>query len=77
MQGHAPARQGRVSAMYTVEQIIAEMRREIAVRFEVYPRLVASGRLPQKTADARIAKLEEGVRLLQQYVSAQQGELFQ
>lgn len=78
MQGHVPARQGRANPVYTVEDIIAELRREIAVRLEVYPRLVVAGRLAERTAYARIAKLEEGILLLREYALARprQGELF-
>lgn len=41
----------------TLDQQIAEVNREIAMRRRVYPRLVASGKMTQEQADQRIAAM--------------------
>jgi hypothetical protein len=42
----------------TIDQQLAEVRREIGMRRHVYPRFVESKRLTQAQADERIAILE-------------------
>lgn len=44
-----------------VADVVAELRRELAMRQRVYPRWVASGKLTAKDMDRRIALLEEAI----------------
>lgn len=46
-------------------EMIAELRREIAMRREVYPRQVGKGRLTAEDADRRIAVLEAAIDVLE------------
>lgn len=43
--------------MISLDQQIAEVNREIAMRRRVYPRFVASGKMTQEQADQRIAAM--------------------
>lgn len=43
---------------YTIEEQIAEVKRELAHRRNVYPEFVASKRITQEAADRRIAVME-------------------
>ena len=49
----------------TLEEQIAEVEREIAMRRQVYPRQVASGRMKQGVAERRIATMEAILMMLQ------------
>jgi hypothetical protein len=44
--------------------VLVELRREIAVRNNVYPNWVLNGRLTQESADFRIACLHKAIELL-------------
>ncbi len=45
--------------MYSSKAKLEEVRREIAMRKNVYPRHIASGKLKQEKADEQIAIMEE------------------
>ncbi len=45
--------------MYSSKAKLAEVRREIAMRKNVYPRHIASGKLKQEKADEQVAIMEE------------------
>lgn len=48
----------------TVAEMIAELRRELAMRRSVFPRLVGAGKIAQSQADRRILIFEELLELL-------------
>lgn len=48
----------------TLGDLLAEARRELAMRRRVYPRQVAAGRLTQSKADEYIKRQEATLRLL-------------
>jgi hypothetical protein len=52
-------------ASITLEQQIASVKREIAMRERVYPRWVESGRLVQVRADHEIAAMKAVLETLQ------------
>lgn len=54
--------------MITLAAQIAEVRRELAVRSRVYPRLVAEGKLPEARSAMQIARLEAVLETLQAQV---------
>lgn len=65
--------------MITIEQQIAEVRREIGMRERVYPRFVSAGRITHEQATERIARLRGVLQTLEQLRderAAQQGNLF-
>ncbi|BBF92380.1 hypothetical protein [Blastochloris tepida] len=43
---------------FSLDQQIDEIRRELAQRADVYPRMVASGKVRQSVAEFQIARLE-------------------
>ena len=47
-----------MTMIYTIDEQIAEVRREIGMRMHVYPRFIADGKLTKAHADERIAMLE-------------------
>jgi len=51
--------------MNETREAIAEIRREIRVRNNIYPKLIADGRLSGEEARRRITALELAVSLLQ------------
>lgn len=44
--------------MITIEEQIAEVRRELGMRRHKYPQWVAAGRMTQQQADDRLGRLE-------------------
>jgi hypothetical protein len=44
--------------MITIEDMLAEVDRELAMRRRVYPRFVAEGKMTQAAADTQLARLE-------------------
>jgi hypothetical protein len=42
----------------TVEEMLTEVKREIAMRKSVYPRWIESGKIKKETADLRVLILE-------------------
>jgi hypothetical protein len=53
----------------TLPEMIADAKREVALRRSVYPRLVAAGRLKQSKADRQIAIMEAIVEKLKECAS--------
>ncbi len=49
----------------TNADIVAELRREIGMRRQVYPRQVEQGRLSQDAMDRRIALMERAVEIVE------------
>lgn len=58
---------------YSIEELCACARRELALRRRVYRRLVESGRMKQETAVREVAMMEAIAELLE---SQQQPKLF-
>lgn len=52
--------------MITLDQQIACVAREIALRRNVYPKWAASGRMKQETADKELAGMEAVIETLKQ-----------
>ena len=50
--------------MIEIRDQIAELRRELALRAQVYPKFVASGRLRQKQADQQVARMSAALETL-------------
>jgi hypothetical protein len=50
--------------MIALADQIAELRRELALRTQVYPKFVASGRLRQKQADQQVARMTAALETL-------------
>ena len=50
----------------TIEEMIIEVQREIAMRRKVYPRFVVDGKMRESQANLQILKLEAVLSLLQQ-----------
>lgn len=50
----------------TKDEIVAELRREIALRERVFPDWVAKGRLRQDVADRRIALMKAALALVEE-----------
>ena len=49
----------------TISQQLAELRRELIMRRQVFPKWVASGKLKERDADYRIACIEATIKLLE------------
>lgn len=47
------------------DQILRELRREMATRLKVYPGWVASGRITRATAERRLGALEGAIKLIE------------
>lgn len=60
----------------TLNEQIAEVRRELNMRRHVYPRFVERGRLTQAQADERIALLEAVRETLEQLKAEREPGLF-
>lgn len=58
-----------------LEDVIKELKRELATRRSVYPRWVEFGKLSQATADHRIKAIEVAIENLEAQ-TAQQTSLF-
>jgi hypothetical protein len=58
-----------------LEEQIAEVRRELALRERVYPRWVAAGQLTKQTADRRLTVMRAVLRTLLD-ASGERGDLF-
>lgn len=58
--------------------VLAELNRELAMRQDLYPMWVNSGRLTSKTAEHRIAALQKAIELIEatQQPQAKQYSLF-
>jgi hypothetical protein len=54
---------------FTLRELAAEARREVAMRRNVYPRFVTAGKLEQAQADRQIEMMEEIVEFLERYAS--------
>lgn len=52
-------------SMKTIEQQIASVKRELALRKNVYPKWVASGRMQQDSADHEIECMQEVLNTLE------------
>ena len=50
--------------MIELREQIAELRRELALRAQVYPKFVASGRLRQRQADEQVARMTAALETL-------------
>ncbi len=50
--------------MHTYEEMIAEVRRELAIRRRVYPKFVSAGRITQEQANESMARMESVLDLL-------------
>lgn len=61
------------SSPVTLQEMIAEVERELALRARVYPKWVAAGRLSQAKADAYTRRLEAVLELLRQQSRANDG----
>lgn len=61
---------------YTTKSIVAELRREVAMRRRVFPDWVATGRLKQAEADLRIALMEAAIERLESTDKPDQQSLF-
>jgi hypothetical protein len=57
----------------TVDQMLAEVRRELGMRRAVYPKFIARDKLTQAQADERIARLD-AVRELLEAIREQERE---
>lgn len=55
---------GLFDDVVTIKEQVEELQREIRARHIVYPKLVASGKLAQRTSDRRILVLEATVKAL-------------
>ena len=51
----------------TLTEVVAELRRELAMRERVYPRRIEAGQLNQRAADRQMALLEEAIKRLDPY----------
>lgn len=51
----------------TISQQLAELRRELIMRRQVFPKWVAARKLQQKDMDYRIACIEATIKLLEQH----------
>lgn len=60
--------------MTTITRQVACIRRELAVRYRVYPTLVAQGRMTQAMASEELACMQDILASLERGVLAQQGE---
>jgi hypothetical protein len=49
----------------TISQQLAELRRELIMRRQVFPKWVAGGKLKQRDMDYRIACIEATIKLLE------------
>jgi hypothetical protein len=54
-----------MSATYTLDEQIAELRREAGFRPRVYSRFVADGRMTQAQCDERIGRLQAAIATLE------------
>jgi hypothetical protein len=61
---------------YTIDEQIAEVRRELGMRHQVFPRFVDSKRITQAQADERIALLEAVQETLERVRDEQRPQLF-
>ena len=59
--------------MYTNEEKVACLKRELTMRHRVYPGLVARGKMTDVEAQREIALMQE---IMQDYAANDQGELF-
>jgi hypothetical protein len=50
----------------TINQQLAELRRELVMRRQVFPKWVGAGKLKQKDMDYRIACIEATIKLLEE-----------
>lgn len=50
---------------YTISQQLAEQRRELVMRRQVYGKLVSAGKLTQRDMDYRIGCIEATIKLLE------------
>lgn len=50
---------------YTIKEIVAELKRELAMRRRVFPDWVRSGRLKQVDSDQRIALMQAAIERLE------------
>jgi hypothetical protein len=61
---------------YITKEIIAELRREAAMRRRVFPDWVRSGRLKQADADRRIELMEAAISFIEDNDKPDQQSLF-
>lgn len=59
--------------MITLDQVLAELRRELGMRRSLYPRWVAQGKLTQATADHRIEAIERTIEIIEEHCPLEQG----
>jgi hypothetical protein len=64
-----------VAASIDIGTQIRAVQREIALRRQVYPKLLAAGRMTQHNADHEIAAMEAVLSTLTQVRDSQQGSL--
>ncbi|MDE2232540.1 MAG: hypothetical protein KGJ90_00210 [Patescibacteria group bacterium] len=50
----------------TIDSMIAEVRRELAVRSHVYPRFIAAGKMDQYIAECQTINMEAVLELLEE-----------
>lgn len=55
-----------------IAEILQELQRELGMRKSVYPRWVEQKKLTQKTADFRIAAIEQAIVRLQELQAAEE-----
>jgi hypothetical protein len=62
----------------TAKEAATELRREIHQRERVYPRWVADGRLDQKEADRRAARMQRALEIVEEAARQEKaaGDLF-
>ncbi len=60
----------------TIETQIKAVAREIAMRRNLYPKWIASGRLTQDKADAQIAEMEAVIETLKSVAQAKEADRF-
>lgn len=63
----------------TLDEIEAEIKREIAMRQRVYPQWILHGKISEQAAAFRVLVLEANLNLIQSEIKrrAPQGDLFQ
>lgn len=57
-------------------KIIKELRREMGMRLEIYPRLVASEKISEKTAQKRLDRLQAAINTLEDLKAEKTSEHF-
>jgi hypothetical protein len=58
------------------KEIIAELRREVAIRRRVFPNWVRTGRMKQADADSRIELMQAAIELIESKCENNQQTLF-